>query len=115
MGIVGRIASMTGWIASVGCIALCGLLLFRNPYTGSTAGADTIGIVTATMMLPACLGGIATYFRIRWLMFVVFLWSLPIGLYMAVASTPSVWNGFGAVLVLYLASALTMGRTEARG
>jgi hypothetical protein len=42
---------------------------------------------------------------------IVFVWSLPYGLYLCVVLIPSVWNLFGVVLILYLISAMRMNKT----
>ncbi|MDF2660854.1 MAG: hypothetical protein K0Q94_3645 [Paenibacillus sp.] len=45
-------------------------------------------------------------------MIIVFVWSLPYGLYLTVAAVPSLFNLFGAVLLFYLVSALTMKKSR---
>jgi hypothetical protein len=41
-------------------------------------------------------------------MYIVFAWSLPLGLYLAVAKIPGLWNLFGVVLIAYFVSAMRM-------
>mgnify|MGYP001431438018 CR=1 FL=1 len=94
--------------ASVGCIILCVILLFWNPYSKTQAGNDTILIISIMLILPACIGIIASFLRSVIIMSIVFVWSLPYGLYLSVASIPSVWNLFGVVLIMYLVSAIRM-------
>jgi len=98
-------------VASVGCIILCLLLLFWNPYSKTPAGNDTILIISIMLILPACLGIITSFLRSAILMSIVLVWSLPYGLYLSLGVIPSVWNLFGAVLVLYLVSAIRMRRS----
>lgn len=104
--------SSPGMIASVGCIVLSMILLFWNPYSDTQAGMDTIVILSIMVILPACLGVAASLFRLRVLMVVVFVWSLPYGIYLTVAAVPSLFNLFGAVLLFYLVSALTMKKAR---
>ncbi len=75
--------SICAWAASVGCIILSCLLLFWNPYTRMPVDDQTILIVFIMLILPACIG------------------------ILAAASIPSVWNLYGAVLILY---AISLGR-----
>lgn len=104
--------SSPGMIASVGCIVLSMILLFWNPYSETQAGMDTIFILSITVILPACLGVAASLFRLRVLMVIVFVWSLPYGIYLTVAAVPSLFNLFGVVLLFYLVSALTMKKAR---
>ena len=95
-------------VASVGCIILCLLLLFWNPYSNTPAGHDTILIISIMLILSASLGIIASLLRSSILMSIVLVWSLPYGLYLSLGVIPSVWNLFGVVLILYLVSAIRM-------
>ncbi|OAB37079.1 hypothetical protein PMSD_09755 [Paenibacillus macquariensis subsp. defensor] len=54
---------------------------------------------------------IASFLRSAILMSIVLVWSLPYGLYLSLGVIPSVWNLFGAVLILYLVSAIRMRRS----
>ncbi|MEC0091116.1 hypothetical protein [Paenibacillus macquariensis] len=98
-------------VASVGCIILCLVLLFWNPYSKTPARNDTILIISIMLILPACLGIIASLLRSAILMFIVLVWSLPYGLYLSLVVIPSLWNLFGVVLILYLVSAIRMRRS----
>lgn len=100
--------SYMGLIASLGCILLCCILLFWNPYSGVRAGNDTVFVIFLMLILPACLGIITSFIRYKIMMFIVFVWSLPYGLYLSIAKIPSIFNLFGIVLVLYLVSAILM-------
>ncbi len=103
--------SFLGLVASVGCIVLCCVFLFWNPYSSTPIGNDTLLIIIATLILPAFLGIVTSFRNNRTLMYIVFVWSIPYGLYLCVASIPSVWNLFGVVLFLYLISAKRMNKT----
>jgi len=100
--------------ASVGCIILSCLLLFWNPYTRMSMDDNTIIIVFMMLIVPACIGLIASILRNRIMMLVVLIWSLPYGIYLSVASIPSVWNLYGAVLVLYAISIVRKETTYKR-
>ncbi|BBH20683.1 hypothetical protein Back11_20280 [Paenibacillus baekrokdamisoli] len=106
-------ASKIGLIASMGCIVLCVIFLFWNPYSSLPVNRSTILIVSIMLILPACLGILAAWFRIQSLMYVTLIWSIPYGLYLAIVSVPSLWNLFGIVLLLYFVSAVQMGREVA--
>lgn len=101
-------------IPSVGCIILCVILLFWNPYSKVASSNDTVVIILIMLILPACIGIVASFLRSRVLMYTVFVWSLPYGLYLSVASIPSVWNLFALVLILYFVSAIRMSITYNR-
>jgi hypothetical protein len=103
--------SICALVASVGCIILSCLLLFWNPYVRTPMDDKTILFVFIMLILPACIGILAAILRNRMLMLVVLLWSLPYGVYLAVASIPSVWNLYGAVLILY---AISLGRLSVK-
>lgn len=100
--------SLLGVVASVGCILLCVMFLFWNPYSRIQAGMDTVLILLIMLIFPAFLGIITSFLRNRILMYIVFAWSLPYCLYLSVASIPSIWNLFSVVLILYLVSAIRM-------
>lgn len=98
--------SLFGVVASVGCIILCAIVLFWNPYSKTPASNDTVLIIFIMLIFPAFIGIITSFLRNRILMYIVFVWSLPYGLYLSVASIPSIWNLFSVVLILYLVSAI---------
>ncbi|SFS63976.1 hypothetical protein SAMN05428962_1822 [Paenibacillus sp. BC26] len=103
--------SISGLIASIGCILLCCVFSFWNPYSTIPIGIDTLLIMSITLVLPALLGIVSSLRNNRLLMYMVFVWSLPFGLYMCIASIPSVWNLYGVVLILYLIAAIRMNRS----
>ncbi|RCW40101.1 hypothetical protein DFP97_1413 [Paenibacillus prosopidis] len=100
--------SLFGVVASLGCIILCVILLFWNPYSRTPTGHDTVLIIFIMLIFPACIGILSSFLRNRILMYIVFAWSLPYGLYLSFASIPSIWNLFSVVLILYLVSAIRM-------
>lgn len=106
--------SLLGVVACVGCIILCVFFLFWNPYSRTLAGIDTALIFLIMLIFPAFLGIIASFLRNRILMYIVSAWSLPYGLYLSVASIPSIWNLFSVVLILYLVSAIKMSKSYGR-
>jgi hypothetical protein len=106
--------SLLGVVASVGCIILFAIFLFWNPYSGAPVGKDTILIIFIMLICPAFIGIINSFLRNRILMHIVFVWSLPYGLYLFVASIPSIWNLFSVVLILYLVSAIRMSKSYSR-
>ncbi|RKP52966.1 hypothetical protein D7Z26_14570 [Cohnella endophytica] len=105
--------SFSGMAASVGCMILCFIFLYWNPYSGDEPNSGTVRIMFMMLILPACIGLVNSFFRNRTLMYIVFAWSLPYGLYVAVASIPSIWNLYVGVLVLYLVSSIWENKREA--
>ncbi|THF79548.1 hypothetical protein [Cohnella fermenti] len=103
-------AVAAGGLASLGCLLLCGLLLLWNPYSDASPGSGTIAVVTFMLILPACLGLIGAILQSPVLLVVVFVWSLPVGGYLAIAAIPGLFNLFAAVLLLYLLSAVLLRR-----
>jgi hypothetical protein len=103
-----------GVVASVGCIILCAIFLYWNPYSRTPARNDTVQIIFIMLIFPAFIGIITSFLRNRILMYIVFVWSLPYGLYLSVARIPSVMNLFSLVLILYLVSAIRMSKSYSR-
>ncbi|MBP1973194.1 putative membrane protein [Cohnella thailandensis] len=106
--------SLTGVAASASSLALCVIFLFWNPYAELKASPSTVLIVSLMLIGSAILGLLSSWLRNRLLMFISFAWSLPYGLYLAIASVPSVFNLFALVLILYFISALTMDINKSR-
>jgi hypothetical protein len=106
--------SFYGVIASIGCIILCAIFLYWNPYSSTAASNETVLITFLMLILPAFLGTIISFLGNRILMYIVFVWSMPYGLYLSIASIPSVWNLFIVVLILYLVSAKQMSKSYVR-
>ncbi|MBD3918520.1 hypothetical protein H8B09_07115 [Paenibacillus sp. PR3] len=105
--------SLTGLIGSFLCIVLSSILLFWNPYSSFKISTDTGMVVFMMLILPACCGVAASIFKVRYLMGIVFIWSLPYGIYLSAASIPSLYNLFAVVLILYLVSVITLKRLKA--
>jgi hypothetical protein len=103
--------SIFGLVASVGCIILCAIFLYWNPYSSTPSDSGMIKIFYTMLILPAFLGILASFLKYRVLMYIVFVWSLPCGLYLSIVSIPSIWNLFGAVLIFYLVSAMRIKKT----
>lgn len=102
--------SLLGLVSAIGCLILCAIFLYANPYGSSDLTNETISIMYAMLIFPALIGVVASLFNNRIVMIIVCIWSLPYGLYISVASIPSIWNLFGVVLMLYVLSAVQMKR-----
>lgn len=100
-----RTASLFGVIASLGSLFLWVMFLFFNPY--SNAGIGGVTYVIGFTMLGLSVVGILASLKTRViLMYIVFLGSLPLGLYFFL--TPGIFKWLGLFCVLYLVSALLM-------
>jgi len=97
MNMIGRIGAFVGIVASVS-----GIILWVIPNIFNEA----IPITFVGLGLPAILGFIASLYGTSWLMYVVFIGSLPLSLY--VAMTPSIFRFFLLVSLGYLASAILL-------
>ncbi|WP_213652161.1 hypothetical protein [Paenibacillus sp. J23TS9] len=104
-------SSFLGLVASIGCIILSAVFLYWNPYSTTPPNIRTINVIYIMLILPAFVGIVTSFLKNRILMFIVFVWSLPFGLYLSIVSIPSIWNLFGAVLIVYLVSAIQMKKT----
>jgi hypothetical protein len=102
--------SVTGLVGSILCILLSCILLFWNPYSSNAVGRDAYTIIFIMLILPACCGAVGSIWRVRFLMGVVLIWSLPYGIYLSVASVPSLFNLYAVVLLLYAISIIMIGR-----
>ncbi|MBP1964176.1 hypothetical protein [Paenibacillus aceris] len=100
--------SIFGLVASIGCIILCAVFLYGNPYSSTPPDSGTKNVFYTMLILPACVGIVASFLKNRILMFIVFIWSLPYGLYLTVVSIPSIWNLFGVVLLVYFVTTMKM-------
>lgn len=94
---LGRIGAFVGFVAS-----LSGIILWTIP----NIFINLIPITFVGLGLPAILGLIASLYGTTWLMYVVFIYSLPLSLY--VAMTPSIFRFFLFVSLGYLASAVLL-------
>ncbi|WP_419962477.1 hypothetical protein [Psychrobacillus sp. BM2] len=99
------IGLILGVKAGVYSIVLWVLLVFYNPYTGSSP--ENVAVNTFVMLcLPACLAIIAAFMEKKYLMLIAFIWSLPISLY--VMLTPSIFAWFIASCITYFICYLLM-------
>ena len=94
-----------GVIASLGSIFLWIVFLFVNPYSDAGISGVTYGIAFAMCSLGV-LGIFASLKTRVYLMYLVFLGSLPSGLYFLL--TPGVFKWLGVLCMLYLVSAIVM-------
>jgi uncharacterized membrane protein YGL010W len=81
-------------------------LTFYNPYTHERVNNDVLLITLFTLIVPACVALLASFINKPSLMFIAFVWSLPISLYTAM--TPSIFKLFGITSVLYLITGILM-------
>ena len=82
--------SVSGLVASLGCLIITMVFLYGNPYSDTPANKGTVIFFYVLLIAPALVGAIASILKNRALMYIVFVSSLPCGLYMTVASIPSV-------------------------
>lgn len=94
------IANIIGLLASFGGMVLTIILLYFNPYSNEINSPGTVGIVYATLFAPALFTLILLILKKHRLMFISFLWSLPISFYLG--GTPGIFKIFGLICVLYL-------------
>ena len=97
------IANIIGLLVSLGGMVLTIIFLYFNPYGGGfTSG--TVKISYATLFAPALFTLVTLLFKKHRLMFISFLWSLPISFYLG--GTPGIFKMFGLICILYLVTAL---------
>ena len=99
-----QIGTVVGIVGSVSGFLLWAILNFFNPYSTEGITEATIEITFWGLGLPAISGVVASVFRIKWLMYVVFIVSLPLSLYLA--GTPSIFKLFLLISLSYLVSAI---------
>lgn len=104
-----RIGTVVGIVASVSGIILWVIMNFFNPYSTSSITEVTIRTFWG-LGLPAICGLVASVFRIKWLIYIAFIVSLPLSLYLA--GTPSIFKLFLLISLSYLVSAIL--RTKKR-
>ncbi len=102
---LGIMASCVGLIASLGSLLLWLMFLFVNPYSTAEIGGVTY-ILALGMCSLSVLGILACRKGRLSLMYLVFLGSLPAGLYFVL--TPGVFKWLGLFCMLYLASTIGM-------
>lgn len=106
----GRVGAIVGFGASISGIALWIVLIYFNPYAGGIIAKDVFSRTLLGLLSPAIIGMIGSAVRIKWLMYAVFIVSLPLSLYLA--GTPGIFKYFFLVSLGYLLSAvlITMGK-----
>lgn len=104
-GSLNQKASVILGIAGSGLgILLWIILIFFNPYSSDQTEPGTLSITFFMLCLPAIVGLLSLVFNRLKLLWVVFIWTLPFGLYLA--ATPGIFNLYGIVLVIYLFAAI---------
>lgn len=91
--------------APVCTIALAMVFICANPYTAGTdtppLEASTIRIIHLWLTLPAFAAIVAYFICSKWLKWIAFYVSLPVGLYLGLAGMPSLWTWFILFVALY--------------
>lgn len=107
-----RVGTFVGIVASISGIMLWTIMNFFNPYSTEGINEGTIKVTLIGLGLPAISGFLASAFRIKWLMYTVFIVSLPLSIFLA--GTPSIFKLFLLVSLCYLISAIliTMGKKD---
>nr|WP_145162738.1 hypothetical protein [Paenibacillus terrae] len=100
-----RPAALLATIAGTATILLWMMLGFFNPYSSSLETAP-LQITFFTLCVPAVLAIVSAWFRLKALVLIAFLWSLPISLYLAM--TPGIFAWFGATSCAYLVTYFLM-------
>lgn len=103
MNMKGRIGVVIGIVASISTLVLFIIMNFFNPYT-STSPNDVLLSTFCGLGLPAILALVAALDRKAWLMYVVFIGSLPLSFYLA--GTPSIFRYFILFSLGYLIAAI---------
>lgn len=98
------IANIVGLLASLGGMVLTIILLYFNPYGYDGVNSGTVSIAYTTLFAPALSALVTILFKKPGLMFISFLWSLPISFYLR--GTPGIFKMFGVICILYLVTAL---------
>ncbi|WP_138754938.1 hypothetical protein [Paenibacillus sinopodophylli] len=71
-------------------------------------------MIVLMLILPAYLALVSAIVWRRLPMLITLIWSLPFGIYLALAAFPSIWSLFGVVLLLYLCSFIRMAQKKQR-
>lgn len=98
------IANIVGLLASIGGMFLTIIFIYFNHYGYGGISSGTVKIAYATLFAPALFALVTLLFKKYRLVFVAFLWSLPISLYLS--GTPGIFKMFGVICTLYLVTAL---------
>ncbi len=101
-----KYAAHLGILSSLVSIALWLIFVFYNPYNSEQVSNNVLLRSGLFLLAPACLALIGSIIKNRIIMFIAFIWSLPISLYLAM--TPSFFNLFIVTSICYLFSAIWM-------
>ncbi|CAN7398776.1 hypothetical protein LJR153_002526 [Paenibacillus sp. LjRoot153] len=101
-----KLTKLIGLFASIGSMILWIIFALFNPYTHERVENDVLFITLLTLFIPACVALLASVIKRHSLLFIAFIWSLPISLYTAM--TPSIFKMFGITSVMYLISGILM-------
>lgn len=99
-----KIAQRIGVIASISTMILWIILTLFNPYTHERAENDVLINTLFSLFVPACVALLASVIKKPSLMFIAFVCSLPISIYMTM--TPSIFKLFGVTSLMYLISGI---------
>ncbi|KRE64799.1 hypothetical protein [Paenibacillus sp. Soil750] len=103
-----KLPKLIGVLASTGSMILWIIFALFNPYTHERVDNDVLINTLFTLFIPACVALLGAVIKRPSLMFIAFVWSLPISLYTAM--TPSMFKIFGITSVMYLISGIWMIR-----
>jgi hypothetical protein len=99
-------ARIIGVAASAGTVVLWFILNFANPYTHELSESDVIWRTFLFLCAPACLAFVGALIRKSAVLFIAFVWSLPISLYLSM--TPGMFKWFGVTSLSYLVAGIWM-------
>lgn len=97
--------NLIGIVTAVAHFFLWVILVFANPYVRSIE-IDVIAITFVAMVLPALLAIISVRLHRPFMMYLAFLWSLPMSFYFTL--TEGIFRWFGVISLFYLTSAILM-------
>ena len=97
---------LIGFFSSVGSMVLWVIFNFLNPSNHESVEIDVLLNTFLTLFVPAYIALTSSLKQESYLMYIAFVWSLPISFYMIL--TPSIFKMFGLTSLLYLVSAILM-------
>ncbi|MED3764315.1 hypothetical protein [Ureibacillus terrenus] len=98
------LGSIIGIVSAVASVVFWGIFSFDNPY--SRPDSETVGNLFVAAVIPAAFVVVGQFIKPKWFMFVVFLLSLPLGIYFLMM--PGIFRGFSAASLDYLISFLLL-------
>ncbi len=101
-------SALIGFVAGMVSIILWLVFNFFNPYSNQIS-YETMLTTFLMLVLPACLAIYSFNMSKKLFMFIAFVWSLPLSLYMLM--TPGVFLLFGITSFLYLISYVFMRKS----